>query len=74
MKNTYRIIGLVVLGVAASALTGAWCEARRRNSMRRLQDTANEGYETAHDIIYPDKRASRRARRNLRYGPIYPGN
>ncbi|MCD2424100.1 hypothetical protein LQ567_15075 [Niabella pedocola] len=71
MKNTYRLIGFVILGIAASAVTGAVCEARRRNAMRRLLDTANEGYETAHDIIYPGK-GQRRAKK-LRYGPVYPG-
>ncbi|SDE23123.1 hypothetical protein [Niabella drilacis] len=71
MKNTYRLIGFVILGIAASAVTGAVCEARRRNAMKRLLDTANEGYETAHDIIYPEK-GHRRAKK-LRYGPVYPG-
>ncbi|MBO9618285.1 MAG: hypothetical protein J7539_04545 [Niabella sp.] len=71
MKKSYRLIGLVLLGVAASAITGAVCEVRRRNAMRRLLDTANEGYETAHDINYPGK-GTRRAKK-LRYGPVYPG-
>ncbi|AHF17871.1 hypothetical protein [Niabella soli] len=72
MKKSYRLIGFVLLGVAASAITGAVCEVRRRNAMRRLLDTANEGYETAHDINYPEKGSYRRAKK-LRYGPVYPG-
>lgn len=72
MKKSYRLIGFVLLGIAASAITGAICEVRRRNAMRRLLDTANEGYETAHDINYPEKGSYRRARK-LRYGPVYPG-
>ena len=40
--------------------------------MKRLLETSNEGYETAHDIIYPEKGNYRRTKK-LRYGPIYPG-
>lgn len=70
MNKTYRLIGFVLLGVAASAATGVICKVRRKNAMRRLLDAANEGYETAHDIIYPAHKSSR-ADKNLRYGPIY---
>ena len=72
MKKSYRLIGFVLLGVAVSAVTGAVCEVRRRNAMKRLLETSNEGCETTHDIIYPEKGNYRRTKK-LRYGPIYPG-
>lgn len=72
MNKMYRLIGFVILGLAASAVTGALCEVRRRNAMKRLLDTANEGYETAHDIIYPSKGSYRQAKK-LKYGPVLPG-
>jgi len=65
MKRTYKL-----LGIAATAVTGAILEVRRRRSLRRLLNAANEGYETAHDIIYPRKNKSS-GDKNLRYGPVY---
>lgn len=70
MKRTYRLIGFVALGIAATAVTGAILEVRKRRTMRRLLKAANEGYETAHDIIYPDHDNSLGSK-NLRYGPVY---
>ncbi|HOZ97926.1 MAG TPA: hypothetical protein PKY86_06005 [Niabella sp.] len=70
MKRTYKLIGFVTLGIAATAVTGAILEVRRRRSLRRLLNAANEGYETAHDIIYPRKNKSS-GDKNLRYGPVY---
>lgn len=70
MNKTYRLLGFVLLGVAASTVTGIVCEAKRRRNLRRLIDAANEGYETAHDIIYPGQNASYQSRK-LRYGPVF---
>ncbi|MFT4094703.1 MAG: hypothetical protein QM640_13820 [Niabella sp.] len=68
--KTQRLIGFVVLGVAATAITGVICEVRRRKTLRRLLDAANEGYETAHDIIYPENSSSLHNKK-LRYGPVF---
>lgn len=68
-KSTYSLLGLVLLGVAASAVTGVLCKARHKKVQRRLLDAANEGYETAHDIIFPDNYSSNG--KKLRYGPVF---
>ena len=63
-------MGFVVLGLAATAVTGIVCQVRKRKTYTRLSDASNEGYELAHDIIYPDKYASQRNKK-LRYGPVF---
>lgn len=68
MKKKYSVIGLVLFGVAVTAIMGAVCESRKRRHHSRLSDVADEGYETAHDIIYPD---SSRKSKKLRYGPVF---
>ncbi|ULT44811.1 hypothetical protein KRR40_16705 [Niabella defluvii] len=45
------------------------CKVRNKRLQRRLMDAANEGYETAHDIIYPDNYS--RNDKKLRYGPVF---
>lgn len=70
MKGTYKLIGFIALGIAATAVTGAILEVRKRKTFRRLLKAANEGYETAHDIIYPDNSKSYN-KDKLKYGPVY---
>ncbi|GAB3420448.1 hypothetical protein [Niabella aquatica] len=70
MKKTYSVIGLVLLGVAVTTVAGVLCEIRKRRSHHRLSAASDEGYETAHDIIYPDKFTSRNDKK-LRYGPVF---
>lgn len=65
MKKSTKIL----LGVAALAAVGATAfiisQQKRR---RRLKHVADEGYETAHDVLYPRKSVSPR----LKYGPVLP--
>ena len=62
----------ISLGVAALALTGALIYVTRSyNTRKRLLHISNEGYETAHDILYP--RQYNRGRR-LQYGPVLPAD
>ena len=68
MKKKYSVIGLVLLGVAVTAVVGAVCETRRRRHQSHLSDVADEGYETAADIIHPQ---STRKSKKLRYGPVF---
>ena len=42
---------------------------RRINTREMLNKVSEEGYETAHDILYP--KYSKRGK-NLRYGPVLP--
>ena len=68
-KSTYSLIGLVLLGVAATSIAGAVCKARNNRLLRRLEKAANEGYETAHDIIYPNDYSTKD--KKLHYGPVF---
>ncbi len=59
------------MGIAAVAVTGVLLYAfSRKKNKRMLTQIANEGYETAHDILFPSKPAKNK---NLRYGPVHPG-
>ena len=66
MKSTLKLavsIGLIYLAVKAIARI-------RHNSKnsRRLKTVANEGYETAIDVLFPEKQTKGR----LHYGPVIP--
>lgn len=66
MKTSTKI----TLGLAGIVLTGVVIYATRSyNTRKRLLHIANEGYETAHDILYP--RQYNRGRK-LQYGPVLP--
>lgn len=67
MKKTNKII----LGVAAAAAVGflIYTIRNRRQSAIRHARVADEGYETAHDILFPDKKSRCR---KLRFGPVLP--
>jgi len=64
-KSTKKMIGvaaLTAIGVAAYIIS-------HRKKHNRLSHVSDEGYETAHDVLYPDK--NRRSRK-LQYGPVLP--
>lgn len=66
MKNTSKItLALAAVGTAAIVIYLARCVKAKR----MLVKVADEGYETAHDILYPGKT---NAEKDLRYGPIIP--
>lgn len=66
MKTSKKLM----IGFGALAAIGALIVVTRRyNTGRRLTHIANEGYETAHDILYPTK--YNRAKK-LHYGPVLP--
>ncbi len=66
MKNTSKItLALAVVGTAALMIYVSRCVSAKR----MLVKVADEGYETAHDILYPGKG---KGGRELRYGPIIP--
>lgn len=64
-KNKQLIAGLAA--IAATALVVY--TVRRINHRRRLSKVAEEGYETAHDILYPHKT---KGSQKLTYGPVLP--
>ena len=66
MKTSTKI----TLGMAALALTGTLIYVTRSyNTRKRLLHISNEGYETAHDILYPTQY---NRGRKLQYGPVLP--
>ena len=67
MKKTNKFI----LGVAAAAAIGVIIyslRSRRQTAMRHAR-IADEGYETAHDVLFPNQKSRGR---KLRYGPVLP--
>lgn len=66
MKKTNRVI--LAIGLAAVAGLVIYT-IRRHQSNQRFAKIADEGYETAHDILYPHKNKSRR---KVHYGPVLP--
>lgn len=57
-------------GIAAGLLVFAFRLAKREYSSRKkLRQIADEGYETATDVLYPD---DAELGRKLHYGPVLP--
>lgn len=72
MKSLFRLTGFVAIGLAAATVTGVMLELGKRNRlMKRLLEVSNEGYETAPDIIFPDRKHAE-PHKNLKYGPYIP--
>lgn len=72
MEKLVRLAGYTMVGIAAAAATGVICELSRRNKiMKKLLMVSNEGYETAHDIIFPHKEDEKQPE-DLKYGPYIP--
>lgn len=66
MKKTSGItLSLAALGAAAIVIY----VVRQISSKRMLTRVSDEGYETAHDILYPNKS---HGGKGLRYGPVLP--
>ena len=58
------------LAAGAIAITGAMVLAYRRlNARKILREVSDEGYETAHDVLYP---RAHRATGRTHYGPVIP--
>lgn len=63
--KTSTIVGLAALGVVVAAFV----LANKKGRKNRLTQIADEGYETAHDMLYPN---SFKGSKELRYGPVLP--
>lgn len=60
----------LLVSVAAVALTGLIVYAiRKTNTNKRIADVADEGYETAADLLYP---TTNKRFKKLHYGPVLP--
>lgn len=66
--KTSTIIGFAALGLIVAAVV----MTNKRGRKIRLSQVADEGYETAHDMLYPNKFNSSRESKELRYGPVLP--
>jgi len=64
MKGNVKLMLTVTAGVAIGLFI-----VRRINTRQMQTKVAEEGYETAHDILYP--RYLKRGK-NVRYGPVLP--
>ena len=66
MKTSKKIL----YSAAALAFTGLLVYVTRRaNTKRRIKEVANEGYETAADLLHP--KTNRRFKK-IHYGPVLP--
>ena len=66
MKKEQKII----YGVAAIAAAGLLIYAvRKGNTKKRMVEVADEGYETAADVLHPK---TNKRFKNLHYGPVLP--
>jgi hypothetical protein len=61
----------IIFATAAVVFTGLFVYAatRHKKTRRMLSQIADEGYETAHDVLYPDKE---KRSGKLQYGPVLP--
>jgi hypothetical protein len=57
---------LMLAAIGAALITVFFISSKKRKKM--LSRVAEEGYETAADILYPDKRVGSK----LHYGPVIP--
>ncbi|MEO6719527.1 MAG: hypothetical protein ABIN67_04135 [Ferruginibacter sp.] len=67
MKTGCRIILATAI---ITAVVVAIKVSQKKNTERRLANIADEGYETANDILYPQHKFGQDKR--LRYGPVLP--
>ena len=59
------LLGLVALSAAGIVLYAV----SKKKQRRKLSRIADEGYEVAHDILFPDRDVKER---KLHYGPVLP--
>jgi hypothetical protein len=67
-----KLVGKIALSLAILAVAGlVVCVATKRSDTNDMLDQiADEGYETATDVLFPGKKLTGR---KLRYGPTIPG-
>ncbi|MBN8860792.1 MAG: hypothetical protein J0H29_20535 [Sphingobacteriales bacterium] len=60
----------LLMVAAAGAVAGVLIYlARRLQNHQMLKEIAEEGYETAHEVLFPDKK---QIGQKLHYGPVLP--
>jgi len=61
------VLSLALVGVVGIALY--FLSARKSDNTRMLNLIADEGYETAQDVLFPGKNIQQK---NLHFGPVIP--
>jgi len=70
MKKSLKVVaGLAILTAAGIYIIRRINKRRALDTHRALERVADDGYETAYDVLYPGKKIRSR---NVRYGPIHP--
>jgi hypothetical protein len=64
MKQTLKIVTVLAILTGAGILV-----VRKSNKRRQLKHVADNGYETAHDVLYPGEKAKHK---KLHFGPVVP--
>jgi hypothetical protein len=65
MKTVFEILAILFMAAGTGLVV-----LRKSRNQKRLKKVANDGYETAHDVLFP--RSEIRSKK-LHYGPIHPG-
>ena len=67
-----KLLQKIALGfaVAAAAVIIVYITTERSNKKRMLNQIADEGYETAQDVLFPGKNIEGK---RLHFGPVLPG-
>jgi hypothetical protein len=68
MKINKLALGILA-GAALVTASMILAKNRKKRMCMMLSEVADEGYETAHDILYPGKS---KKEKHLRYGPVLP--
>jgi len=68
MKLAQKLLLSLAL-VGATGIVIYILSSRKSDNKRMLNLVADEGYETAHDVLFPDKNIQGK---NLHFGPVIP--
>jgi len=66
--STKTMIGVAALAAVGVAIYMMTRDKRKERAKNRLARVSDEGYETAHDVLYPNKYKPSK----LQYGPVLP--
>jgi len=64
MKQTLKIVAVLAVLTGTGILV-----VRRINKRRQLRHVSDNGYETAHDVLYPGEKVKHK---KLHFGPVVP--
>jgi hypothetical protein len=65
MKGTLKVVAVLCIITGVGFLV-----VRKINKRHQLRRVSDNGYETAHDVLYPGDKVRHK---KLRFGPVHPG-